>query len=167
MSKKGNPFFPWIKKRVISMTDEMFFLLFHRLGINSRNTRLEVIMRNIHIVHKSNEKMRCVFNSVVIRNDSLNSKYPGGLKGFFGNHPAISNNDITVCISMGAEIDEVIDDILSEGLSDGSDFAFVDAGGFAISFSLFKKNQPQDVDVGVDWLKARYAEGGVWVWYVG
>jgi hypothetical protein len=39
------------------------------------------------------------------------------------------------------------------------------AAGEAPTFPLAKKDVPHNISVGVDYLKARYAEGGVWVWY--
>ena len=118
------------------------------------------------MVFTSNEKMRCVFNSVVIKNEALNRKYKGGLRAFIEKHGDYANNDITVFNSMGDEVDDVVKDLFYNGLIHKEDFVFVDAGGFSMYVALNKKDYPQNYDIGVDWLKGRYADGGIWVWYV-
>jgi hypothetical protein len=42
----------------------------------------------------------------------------------------------------------------------------VDAGGYSMQVAICKEDFPHNMDVGVDWLKARYAKGGIWVWFV-
>ena len=116
------------------------------------------------IVHNSDPKMRCLFNSVVVRNESLNAKYPGGLDGFIRKNGGVANWDITVTFSMAEDIYEVVDDLRHQGLSGGDDFVFVDAAGYSIQTFRDKKDFPHNIDVGVGWLKARYADGGIWVW---
>jgi hypothetical protein len=67
---------------------------------------------------------------------------------------------------MGGEIDETIHELIGNGLTIGEDFAFVDAGSIAMYYSIGNKGVRQKlVDVGVSWLKARYADGAVYVWY--
>ncbi|MFO7964020.1 MAG: hypothetical protein R6U50_08890 [Desulfobacterales bacterium] len=119
-----------------------------------------------HLVHTSRKRMRCVFNSLVIRNDSIKAKYQGGLRRFHQTHGGMTNNDISVFVSMDDEVDGVVMDLIDNGLSNGQDFTFVDAGGFSIYASMSNEDYPQDVQLQVDWLKGRYAEGGIWVWLV-
>jgi len=45
----------------------------------------------MHLVHTSIEKLSCGFLTLVIRNDSLNRLYAGGLKGFMSNNPSRCN----------------------------------------------------------------------------
>ena len=116
-------------------------------------------MNNLNIVHSSDETMRCVFNSVVIRNDSLNEKYKGGLKGFLKIHGALVNSHISIICSMGDEIDEVLEDLHKQGLHGGPDFVFVDAGGYSMQVALDrdKHDVPHNINVGVDWLGPKQA----------
>lgn len=42
-----------------------------------------------------------------------------------------------------------------------------DAGGYALGMnSPYNKKGSHNVNVGVDWLRGRYARGGIYVWYV-
>jgi len=127
-------------------------------------------MSDLHVVHSSNKMMRCVFNSLVIRNDSLNAMYPGGFKGFIEKHGDLTNRDITMLFSMAdEEIEDAVRDLRDNGLSGGEDYTFVDAGGYSIHVAMDREQQdvPHTISVGVDWLGARYAEGGIWLWYTG
>ena len=65
---------------------------------NRRNLTLEP-----YIVFKTDEKLSCVFNTIVIKNESLMAHYPCGLKGFIENHPsARCNAEITVYLLHGS-----------------------------------------------------------------
>ena len=81
-------------------------------------------------------------------------------------HGSLTNNDISVFCSMGDEIDLVVKDLIDNGLHGGDDFTFVDAGGYSMQVAISKEDCPHNISVGVDWLEARYAKGGIWVWYV-
>lgn len=137
----------------------------HQHAHSIEQSSFEEPAMDLHIVHSSSEKLRCLFSSVVIRNDSLNAKYKGGVRAFVETHRAITNRDISVFFSMGDEIDDAVRDLHANSLAGGEDFTFVDAGSYAIEMAFEKKEYPHNISVGVDWLKARYADDGVWVWY--
>lgn len=122
---------------------------------------------NLYVVHDSREKIGCSFNTLVIKNKALAKHYKGGLTGFLKKNPgARCNNHITVICYMGGGIDKTIDELIVNGLTIGEDFAYVDAASFAMYYSIFDKGVRQKpVDVGVSWLKARYADGTIYVWY--
>ncbi|MFO7963716.1 MAG: hypothetical protein R6U50_07335 [Desulfobacterales bacterium] len=71
---------------------------------------------------------------------------------------------MSVFVSMDDEVDGVVMDLIDNGLSNGQDFTFEDPGGFSIYASISKEDYPQDVQLQVDWLKGKYAEGGIWIW---
>jgi hypothetical protein len=122
---------------------------------------------DLYVVHSKEEKFRCVFYTLVIRNKALAKHYKGGLPGFMQNYGARCNDHITVWCDMGSDINEAIEDLIENGLTIEKDFVFVDAGSFAIYYSIGNKGVRQTpVDVGVTWLNARYADGVIYVWYV-
>ena len=121
-----------------------------------------------HIVFKRNRKLRVIFTSVIVRNESLGEKYPGGLAEFIHSHGGECNNQITTVWSMsGWEIEKVMADMLDQGLTHGVDFKFLAGGHYAIDIALHpdRDRDPHPVDFGVDWLKGQYSAGGFWVWY--
>jgi hypothetical protein len=121
----------------------------------------------LYVVHDSEEKMGCSFNALVIKNKALAKHYKSGLKGFLKKNPgARCNNHITVISYMGGGIDKTMDELIVNGLTIGEDFGYVDAACFAMYYSIFEKGVRQKlVDVRVSWLKARYVDGVVYVWY--
>ncbi len=123
---------------------------------------------NLRVVYERGEKLRCVFNAIVIRNRSLGEKYPGGLSGYLQKHGGCCNRMITVDSFMGGDIDEVFLDLKEHGLEPGADFVFVDAGGFALAQAMFGQAtlRPKPVDLGVDWLEGWVHPRGVFVRYV-
>ena len=121
----------------------------------------------LYVVHNSEEKMGCSFNTLVVKNKALAKHYKSGLKGFLQKNPgARCNNHITVICYMGNGINKTIDELIVNGLTIGEDFAYVDAASFAMYYGIGNKGVRQKlVDVGVSWLKARYVDGAVYVWY--
>ena len=120
----------------------------------------------LFVVNHSEERFRCAFYTLVIRNKALVKHYKGGLHGFVENYAARCNNYITVWCDMGSEINAAINDLVESGLTMDVDFVFMDAGSYAIAQSMIHKvGRRNHLDVGVSWLKGRYANGGIYVWY--
>ena len=121
----------------------------------------------LYVVHDSEEKIGCSFNTLVAKNKALAKHYKGGLKGFLQKNPgARCNNHITVICYMGNGINKTIDELVANGLTIGEDFAFVDAGCIAMYYGIGNNGVRQkNVDAEVSWLKARYVNGIVYVWY--
>ena len=65
-------------------------------------------MYNRHVAYTSFPKLRCVFYSVIIRNQSLQEKYPGGLEAFTQNYGVQSNDRISVFCDMGSDIGDLL-----------------------------------------------------------
>ena len=61
----------------------------------------------LYVVHSKEEKFRCAFYTLVIRNEALAKHYKGGMPGFMKNYGARCNDHITVWCDMGSEINEV------------------------------------------------------------
>ena len=111
-------------------------------------------------------KTRPLFFLLVSRNKALVKHYKGGLHGFVEDYGARCNNYITVWCDMGSEINDAINDLVESGLTMDNDFVYIDAGSYMIVQGMSNEvGRRNHLDVGVSWLKARYANGGIYVWY--
>ena len=115
----------------------------------------------LHMIHNEKKKMQCVFNTLAIKNEALERFYKGGLIGFLDKHGGEyeCNGKITVLCYMGFEFDEIIGDLIENGLKFLDDFYFIDAGAYEQDVVV------NDIEQKVDWLKGRYANGYIYVWY--
>ena len=122
---------------------------------------------NLYVAHTSEDKLSCAFYTVVVRNAALAARYPGGLKGFVDRNRAQSNQNITVFSDMGCEFDDVVKDLIANGLKMKEDFALFDAGDLALSASIAMGpiKRPQMVDIGLSWLRVQYTPNGMFAWY--
>ena len=113
----------------------------------------------LHVIHNEKKKMQCIFNTLVVKNEALERLYEGGLIGFLDKHGDQSNGKITVLCYMGFEFDETIDDLVKSGLKFIEDFYFIDAGAYEQAVVV------NDMKQKVNWLKGRYVNGYIYVWY--
>jgi hypothetical protein len=68
---------------------------------------------------------------------------------------------------MGSDINDAVKDLINSGLAMDEDFVFLDVGSYSMAQSLIHKvDRRNHVNPGVNWLKARYAHGSLYVWYV-
>jgi len=120
----------------------------------------------LHVIHNERKKLQCVFNTLVIRNESLERFYKGGLIGFLDKHCGEyeCNGKITVLCYMGFEFDQIIDDLVRSGLKFLEDFDFIDAGVYII-IDPNREAYPRNIKQRVGWLKGRYFNGYVYVWH--
>jgi hypothetical protein len=120
----------------------------------------------LYVVHSKEEKFKCVFYTLVIRNEALAKHYTAGLPGFMKNYGATCNDHITVWCDMGSEINDAVNDLITSGLALDEDFVFLDVASYSMAQSLVDKvDRRNHVNPGVNWLKARYAHGAIYVWY--
>ena len=105
----------------------------------------------------------CV-HTLVIKNESLERLYEGGLLGFLHRHGGECNGKITVDCYMGGEIFETMDELNQCGLKFLEDFEFIDAGAYVI-YDPKREVHPHNVSQRVDWLKGGYVNGYIYVWY--
>lgn len=118
----------------------------------------------LHVINNEKKKLQCVFNTLVIKNESLERSYKAGLIGFLDKHGGECNGNITVVCYMGGDIYDTMDELVENGLKFLDDFEFIDAGSYVI-FDPNKEVYPHYVSQRVDWLKGRYANGYIYVWY--
>ncbi len=120
-------------------------------------------MRNLHAAYTSLPKLRCVFFTIVIRNQSLQDKYPGGRDAFINEHGGQCNDHITIYCDMGGDIEDVFKALDECEMEHKTDFAALDAGlsEMLCSFKPEMREKPFPVDTGVDWLKGQYWKDNV------
>lgn len=61
--------------------------------------------------------------AMVLRNASINAKYPGGMPAFTDEHRPTSNDDISV---LGRDLEEIYSSLRFKGLKPGGDFTVLD-----------------------------------------
>ena len=112
---------------------------------------------DLRLIYSSNERMECIFSTLVVRTWALRVNYNGGLRRFLEKHDqhARCNRKIMVLFAMGdCYIREPVEDLLDHGFESGKDFAWFDAT------NLFWA-PGQQIDIGVDWLQAVATERGM------
>jgi hypothetical protein len=130
------------------------------------NISIKEEFMELYVVHSKEEKFRCAFYTLVIRNEALAKHYKDGMPGFMENYGATCNDHITVWCDMGSEINDAIHDLITSGLTMEEDFVFLDAATYSMAQSMIHKVERRNhVHTGVDWLQARYANGAIYVWY--
>ena len=123
---------------------------------------------HLYVVHNTERKrFKCVFCSLIIKNESLAKFYDGGLQGFMDKHRLFCNEDITVGSFMGDDIDVIVDDLIGNGLEIGTDFEYIHADRLAmnIQHGFTPLDLQKDLDFGVNWLKGQYDRGDIFIWF--
>jgi len=126
-------------------------------------------MTNLHVTYTSFPRLRCVFCSAIIRNRSLQEKYPGGLEAFTQNFGVQSNDRISVYNDMGSDIGNLLVILHRCGMKEFQDFTTldtVDSEMWCCAKPELRK-RPFAVDTRVGWLKGQFWKGNVWVWFCG
>ena len=123
------------------------------------------------LMYQSAEELRCTFITIVVKNEALKVKYPGGIKAYARQFRARFNDKIAVTCYMG-EIEDNIQALKNHGIS-ADDYVVIDFACYQMFIGLQRdmpKSEwlfnPYDVDPGVKWLKASYAKDGFYVGYV-
>jgi len=122
----------------------------------------------LYVVHNTQrKKFKCVFCSLVIKNESLAKFYDGGIQGFMDRHRLFCNENITVGNFMGDGINTIVDDLIENAMKMDKDFIFLNATGLAfnVQLALSPIAIKKDVNIGVDWLKGEYDHGDIFIWY--
>jgi hypothetical protein len=118
-------------------------------------------------VFDSDEEIRCVFITLVVKVESLRKKYRGGIGKFLDRYGARCNRKLAYLCTMGGEdLDEPIMDLQMNGLTFGEDFICFDAANRALGIELtkeFDKNVSESISFPVEWLRGRVHKGGILV----
>jgi hypothetical protein len=105
------------------------------------------------------KEMKCVFFSLVVRNQAIEKKYQGGLMAFLKKHIGSEYNDdiTTICALSGGDLDEPLKDLQENGFDDEVDYCCFDA----TSHMILGNSDNQNYESPVDWLEGRYFENSV------
>ena len=112
-------------------------------------------------------KLQCTYSAIIIRNESLKGKFPGGVSAFVNRYRARCNDKITVHCSSGVEIWRILNTIKSLGMRCIKDFVTIDTSECQMWRLIHqeKVNRPFWFRTGATWLKCEHWDGDIWVWY--
>lgn len=99
-----------------------------------------------------------MFYALVVRNQALEKKYEGGLRGFLKKHGGEYNDEIATIYYMSPEFGPDVEDLKKNGLEPRKDFIVLYDDG------VNKDYEPFPFEVG--WLGGYYHQGGVMVFMV-
>jgi hypothetical protein len=115
------------------------------------------------------QEIQCVNHAIIIRNESLEIKYPGGLKVFRRRFNVNSNEHITVYCDSSNSVWDNIKEFEAIGLENGKDFASIDT----VECEMWRLINADGVDrpfwfeTEAEWLGCKHWNGNVLVWYNG
>jgi len=125
---------------------------------------------NLRVIYDSEKPVRCVFNTLVVKTQSLKKKYEGGLAAFVNRYQPQCCKGLAVLCAMGTEdLYEPIEDLERSGLVGQEDFACFDASSLALGVEVMRRlghETPSDVKLPLTWLKGYARDGGVEVYLV-
>ena len=123
-------------------------------------------MGNLYVVFEEGKEIACVFHTIVVRNQALAEKYPGGLKAFTEKNLAKCNRDLAVFCDMGSDIGDVWRELVDHGLAPEEDFIAFDATSHTMGLGIpGKENTEKAIEFDVPWLEGRCAKEGAYVWF--
>ncbi len=138
----------------------------------SENESIEYSIEEPFLMYQSAGELRCAFITIVVKNEALKAKYPGGIEAYARKFHARFNDRITVTCSMG-EIDDNISALKKHDVS-ADECVMVDFTDYSLMNSVaeflpetVKLTEPYEIDMGVKWLKAWADKGQFYVEYIG
>ena len=122
---------------------------------------------DLRIVFQASEYIGCVFLSLVVKIDSLNEKYPGGIKAFDQKHNVTCNRDLAVICAMALDdLAEAVSDLDTHGFVNGDDVVLFDAASDVLAQVAFEHSGLDNAlhdyskpDLGVNWLEGVIIKG--------
>jgi hypothetical protein len=113
----------------------------------------------IESIFTSEPEISCVFYTVVIRNETINQKFQGGIKAFVAEYGVKYNNDLTVMIFMAPGGVENTEKMLKKsGLKREEDFTWFDASEIA-----WRKQTVKSIPFKAKWLKGYCKEDRAYI----
>jgi len=112
-------------------------------------------------------KLRCTYRAIIIRNTSLNMKFPGGINSFVYRYKASCNDHITVFCAKEMDVWSVLRELKAIGMVSIKDYVTLDTLECKMWRMIYseKVHRPFWFSTGADWLKCSHWNGDVWVWY--
>lgn len=121
-------------------------------------------MRNLYVVHDCSKELKCSFLTYVVRTDSIDAKFPGGLKAFAEKHGPRCNNDLAViCAMNNNDLEPVLQDLQDHAFDKG-DAVFFDAASFLLEASM--TGEYGRIEFGIPWLRSECTREGFFVRYL-
>ena len=118
---------------------------------------------------QSKMELNCNHHAVIIRNDSLEDKFPGGLDDFKNRYRPDFNDHIAIHCVTKYLIWYTVRELESVGLVQGKDFITIDS----VECEMWRMIHSEKVDrpfwfeMGPEWLRCEHWKGKVLVWYDG
>ena len=113
----------------------------------------------------SDEEIRCVFLTLIVKVESLRKAYKEGLGKFLKRHDAQCNRNLAYLCAMGGEdLNEPIMDLEKSGLTFGEDFFCFDAAMRLLGIEMAKKfgdKISEEIKFSVEWLTGRVHKGSM------
>jgi hypothetical protein len=137
--------------------------------VDQRSELKNAIMTATNVAAQSSFELQCVHRTVIIRNASLEDKFPGGLNAFRRQYSAEANDHITVHRVPNAGIGNTIRKLEAVGLLQGEDFTTIDT----VECEMWRLIHSDEIErpfwfeTGADWLQYKHWNGKVLVWYDG
>jgi hypothetical protein len=125
--------------------------------------------RQLKMLPRSKIELSCIHHSIIIRNDSLEGKFPGGLEAFSQTYSPSYNDHIAAYCVTNYFILDAIRELELVGLDHGKDFITIDIAACEMWRTIHsdKIDHPFWFETGVDWLRFKQGKGKVLVWYDG
>lgn len=112
--------------------------------------------------------LQCTHHTFILRNNSLEQKYPGGLDGFKNRYRSGSNDRISVHCDANNAL-HTIRDLEANGLKRGEDYVVIDTDECEMLQIIHsgEVERPFWFEIGADWLRYKNRKGKILVWYDG
>jgi len=139
--------------------DALLSLIAHILKSPPKIVPYKPFTPKIESIFTPEPEISCVFYTLVIRNESINQKYKGGINAFVAEHGVNYNSDIAVMIFMAPLGIEVTEEMLKKsGLTWQEDYTWFEASEMA-------RRQPtvKSIPFKVKWLKGYCSKGRSYV----
>jgi hypothetical protein len=124
-------------------------------------------MATLNFTTTVSSKLRCTCLAIIIRNNALNLKFPGGINSFVNRYKASCNDHITVLCAKEMDAWSVLGELKAIGMVSIIDFVTLDTLECEMWQSIHsgKVHRPFWFRTGAKWLKCSHRDGDVWVWY--
>jgi len=124
---------------------------------------LDAEVEDERIQYTPEKEIRCVFYTLIVRNQALEEKYRGGLRGFLKKYGGVYNDEILTICYMAWEFDADIADLEANGLEGRKDFVLLIDDQFGVPW---EHDDFEPYPIEIPWLRGYYHKGGVVVFMV-
>ena len=148
------------ESKLEAVRDACDFMLAQSHGMSGASEEIQA-GEDVYCQYTPEKELRCVFITLVIRNQALEKKYPGGHSAFLDKYGGEHNDEITLNVFMAGDYGLQVEDLEKNGLVANEDFVLLDVG---IPFEIEGDHVP--FNTSVKWLGGCYKKGGVAVFLI-